>query len=339
MEAYTFNLDAFPHLTMKELLSGRSLIGKDILSESEFQQFEALIAYLPVTEALNTQEVLLVQADANGVLERVYAPSLFATEEGGIILRVGSNTWPVTQQPGKFSVGSLTGYLNVEMRENLKEEQYMLVSINFSDDADTASFVVGVRLSQESELTQVQLQKLVARGGSIVPHLMVAGTAGTGGDVGKMHELGCGEYALTDIEQVEIAGKPAKDGKPEEQPRTSWILSLETGDRVWAKGTVIRLLKDDSSSSWIKTCVRLAKATVEDTKTGFKLSLATPHTLKISNIVEMARGFSVTCQIVERAPLGIPALPSVGVAAIAPVMPQRQLVGNAPAGSLEDIPF
>jgi len=339
MEAYTFNLDAFPHLTMKELPSGRSLIGKDILAESEFQQFEALIAYLPVTEALNTQEVLLVQADANGVLERVYAPSLFATEEGGIILRVGSNTWPVTQQPGKFSVGSLTGYLNVEMRENLKEEQYMLVSINFSDDADTASFVVGVRLSQESELTQVQMQKLVAKGGSIVPHLMVAGTAGTGGDVGKMHELGCGEYALTDIEQVEIAGKPAKDGKPEEQPRTSWILSLETGERVWAKGTIIRLLKDDSSSSWIKTCVRLAKGTVEDTKTGFKLSLATPHTLKISNIVEMARGFSVTCQIVEREPRGIPALPSVGVAAIAPVTVQRQLVGNAPSGEFTDMPW
>jgi len=339
MLAYVYNLDAFPHITMKELPSGRSLIGKKILSESEFQQFEALIAYLPPTETLNTQEVLLVMADSNGVLERVYAPALFATEEGSIILRVGSNTWPVTQEPGKFSVGSLTGYLNVEMKENLKEEQYMLVSVNFSDDADTASFSIGVRLSQESELTQVQLQKLFAKGGSIVPHLMVAGTGGTGGDVGKMHELGVGEYALTDIEQVEIAGKPAKDGKPEEQPRTSWILELETGDRVWAKGTIIRLLKDDSSSSWIKTCVRLAKATVEDTKTGFKLSLATPHTLKISNIVEMTRGFSVTCQIVERAPLGVPVLPSVGVAAIAPVVPQRQLVGNTPSGSFEDIPF
>jgi len=338
-QAYTFNLDSFPLLTMQELAPGRSLIGQGVLSLLEFEQFEALIAFLPVTEELNTQEVLLVQADSSGTLERVYAPALFATEEGDTILRVGSNSWPVTQQPGAFKIGTLTGYLNVEMKESLKKEQYMVVTVLFSDDADTASFSIGVRLSQESELTQVQLQKLFARGEAIAPHLMVAGQAGTGGDVGKMHELPLGEYSLVDVEQVEIAGKPAKDGKPEELPRTSWILGLETGDRVWAKGNVIRLLKDSSSSNWMKSCVNRAIGTMEATKTGFKLSLCVPHTLKVTKIEALARGYSVTCQIVERAALGVAALPSVGVAAIAPVTAQRQLVGNAPSDDFEDMPF
>ena len=332
-QAYTFNLDSFPLLTMKELAPGRSLIGQGTLSLLEFEQFEALMAFLPVTEELNTREVLLVQADSSGTLERVYAPALFATEEGDTILRVGSNIWPVTQAKGTFSVGSLTGFLNVEMKENFKKEQYMVVTVLFSDDSDTASFSIGVRLLPESEVTQVQLQKLVVKGESIAPHLMVAGQGGSGGDVGKMHELPLGEYALVGVEQVEIAGK---DG---EQPRTSWILELETGKRIWAKGGIIRLLKDVTSSNWMKSCVNRAIGTMEATKTGFKLSLCVPHTLKISKIEEMSRGYSVTCQIVERAALGVAALPSVGVAAIAPAIPQKQLVGNAPSDDFTDMPF
>jgi len=331
MQTYTYNLDSFPLLTMQELDPGKSLIGQGVLSPSEFEQFEALIAFLPPMEALNTQEVLLVQADSGGVLERVYAPALFATEEGSIVLRVGANTWPVTPAKGYFHVGSLTGFLNVEMKENFRKEQYMLVSVNFSDEADTASFSIGVRILPESEVTQVQLQKLVAKGDSIAAHLMVAGKGGTGGTVMKMHELGIGEFRLVSVEQVEIT----KDG---EQPRTSWILGVDSGDRVWAKSGIIVLLKD---GGWIKSCVKLAKATMQDTKGGFLVDLAIPFTLKISKIEKAGDGFAVNCQILEREPRGVAALPgvSVGVAAIAPVTPQSELVGNAPSGSFEDMPF
>ena len=47
-----------------------------------------------------------VKADSNGTFQRLYSPTVFSTEEGGLVIRWGERDIPLTVSPGKIGVAS-----------------------------------------------------------------------------------------------------------------------------------------------------------------------------------------------------------------------------------------
>lgn len=60
-----------------------------------------------------------VRADANGVFKRLYSPTVFSTEEKGLVIRWGDRDIPLDIQPGKIS----TAYAPKGTKFAFKEEQ------------------------------------------------------------------------------------------------------------------------------------------------------------------------------------------------------------------------
>jgi len=60
-----------------------------------------------------------VRADANGVFKRLYSPTVFSTEEKGLVVRWGDRDIPLDVQPGKIS----TAYAPKGTKFAFKEEQ------------------------------------------------------------------------------------------------------------------------------------------------------------------------------------------------------------------------
>ncbi len=66
-----------------------------------------------------TGSTFTVRADANGVFKRLYSPTVFSTEEKGLVIRWGDRDIPLDIQPGKIS----TAFAPKGTKFSFKEEQ------------------------------------------------------------------------------------------------------------------------------------------------------------------------------------------------------------------------
>jgi len=103
---------------------GYKTLGKqDLLNLCELESWHSLVGYISDLVSLSSTtdpqyDQLLTIKFEEGAYSTCYPPAVFATPDNtGLVLRIGNNFAPITQEGSNFIAGSLTGSLLVEKIE------------------------------------------------------------------------------------------------------------------------------------------------------------------------------------------------------------------------------
>lgn len=352
MTAISFGKDDFPFLTMKDdLMPGKSMLGQDDLVD-EGENLIALCALaggegmqnILGADGFNPDDLLMIEADADGILQRVYSPAIWFyepqsqedTTEPTLVLRVGSNLFPVQVKDSELICGSLKADgLEIETVKNAKDEHYLVGTAVFSNASDDTLMIVEVRFDGKSRPTTTKNECIVLKkeisaalkkgGKELGAYLMKIGQGG-GSTVG-MHELGSGQFLVEAITELELLDEQGN-------PRRTFTLQLANGASVWAKGNVATIL-NDRQRRWENSLLTRQLATKSagtQEKVVSVLHLKCPVTLTVGKIEQKGNGFMVSCKLTEKAPDMLNPSPS----AVAMLEPSKDKEQEA---ALEAIPF
>lgn len=202
-------------------------------------------------------DVLSLKASPEGIVERVYGPVILASELGDLILRSGSNTFPLVQKGRDFILGSLKGELesyDLKIKKDTPEEKTISIPrIDFISPTDK-SVIYSVRVLIQEGIDGEGLKQAARSEQAIAPYLSVAVTAY------RLTEVPEGEYLVTGINRNE-GGKYGN---------SYLIIAGNTG--VWSNKS-LRSLLDKNYETFKKL-----------------LSQGSAVTLKIANIRELDNG-------------------------------------------------
>lgn len=261
-----FNTESFPLLTLRDDFEAMwNPVGLDELEPREQQPLAVFLQQLNYDQfsEFNANDVLLVKAE-NGVLRAVYGPAIWRDGEQ-IILRIGSNNFPVQQKDDKLEVGQLRGKLVVAEEETLDGEKYPVMSVSFVSKTRDV-YIIPIKLAtKDLGLTVADVTAAIVNEEPILPLLSPVPTPAI-----KMQELGIGEYPLHPY----ISQSDGEYG-------TIYKLHLIDGPAVLARGNVKILL--DS---------------------GWRPHSEKPLLLIISKVEKLGENkFSVDCALRERLPV------------------------------------
>ena len=204
--------------------------------------------------------LLLIKTDAGGLVDRIYAPSIFKDDAGNIILKIGNNSFNV--QAGTFAVTNHAGkqfnetgllcsrlIAEIDWSEKISEfnvkrngeeiaVEYHGAWVDLVDygQENPTYYRAKISWTTDLEVTKSMVKTALKTGESIVPYLRLAPVSGGGGgSTLKLQEL------IADADGKLLVDLPCKlpvqsvkliDGKFGE----SYVLVLEDGREVWARG-------------------------------------------------------------------------------------------------------
>lgn len=288
MGTINFNKDDFASLGLQEFLGQWNQVALEDLNTREQEFMSLFIQYCCNFDDsnVNTSDVLLVKAGDYGMLRDVYGPSIFRTEDGGLVLKAGSNEFPVVHKSGQeFTVGALEGTITfasepIKAKVKKDNEEYEVefqpaVMELLPNDGAEWQFNVKCSLDPSTEISSAKIKQALKRGESIAHHFRSVPKKGEGGgNTLKMQELGKGEFAIGWVRSVET------------QNGTRYIIGLEDGTECWSRGNVETVLKDDESRTTIENALAESK----------------PVTLSITNVMQKGDKWYVDCALRFRAP-------------------------------------
>lgn len=252
MTTITFDRDEFPGITLLEFERDWTDLTVDDLDADEAEIITNFMALLP--EPINEEfsETVLVAFSQDGVLERLYGPAIFRASEDddSLVLRMGGNLYPVEHVEGnKFAIkvpDTKTGEMKVSLDGELisgeakttkikidgeeTEVEFNPISISFLPSDGDTDYQINCIIALEAQPTSGAVRRALKKGESLGQFLKTP-PSGNGGAM-SMKDMEIGEYNVEAIESTET------------QYGTSYILTLEGGDRVWSAGNVTRLLSN-----------------------------------------------------------------------------------------------
>ena len=252
MTTYTFDRDEFPGVTLLEFERDWTDLKLTDLDDDEMQIVTNFMAFLP--ESLNEEfsETVLVAFSQDGVLERLYGPAIFRASEDddSLVLRMGGNLYPVEQLEGnKFAIKqkgkiSLDGELisgeaktaKIKIDGEETEVEFNPTSISFLPSEGDTDYQISCILDLQAQPTSGAIRRALKKGDSL-GQFLVTPPSGNGGAM-PMTEIEVGEYNVLEIEETET------------QYGTSYILTLENGDRVWSAGSAVNSSKALIKGGW-----------------------------------------------------------------------------------------
>jgi len=103
-----------------------------------------------------------VRADANGVFKRLYSPTVFSTEEKGLVIRWGDRDIPLDVQPGKIG----TAFAQKGTKFSFKEEQIgkftePVLSVSTTFDGTLYTLPIPVRSADYEEKISADMLDLL----------------------------------------------------------------------------------------------------------------------------------------------------------------------------------
>jgi hypothetical protein len=99
-----------------------------------------------------------VRADANGVFTRLYAPTVFSTEEKGLVIRWGSRDIPLQVSPGKITVaGAPKGMKFAFKEESIGKYTEAVLSVSVSADGTLYSLPIPIRSADYEDKVSADL--------------------------------------------------------------------------------------------------------------------------------------------------------------------------------------
>jgi hypothetical protein len=156
-----------------------------------------------------------VRADANGVFKRLYSPTVFSTEERGLVIRWGDRDIPLDIQPGKIG----TSYAPKGTKFAFKEEQIgkftePVLSVSTTFDGTLVTLPIPVRSADYEDKISADLLDLLLDENpeAIAEKVQVASDLSKRGEgsgerlVGpfvKVAHMPIGDYAITTYRKKE----------------------------------------------------------------------------------------------------------------------------------------
>lgn len=152
-----------------------------------------------------------VRSDANGVFKRLYSPTVFSTEEKGLVIRWGDEDIPLQITPGKITVaGAPKGTKFVFKEEQIGKYTEPVLNVSVSSDGTLYTLPVPVRSADWEDKVSADLLDLLLDENpeAIAEKIQVASdlskrseSSGTGermqGPFVKVAHLPIGEYTVT----------------------------------------------------------------------------------------------------------------------------------------------
>ena len=220
--------------------------------------------------------VLAVKADSNGMVEAVYGPAIFKTEDDGLVLKCGQNLYSFSHKATEGVCGSLTGDIEVIEKEGKGEdgqdENYLSVSFDIYLAAPIDETIeVPLILDAGSKVSKGKFKQDL-KAGKIAQYLK---PVPSGGNWVSMNDLDIGEYSLTKLEE----------NTPHAEYGRSWTMTLEGVGDVRSKG---KQFQQKLASRAVKL-IRL-------------LEMGQPVTLLISAKNELSQGIQVKADFFTREP-------------------------------------
>ena len=152
-----------------------------------------------------------VRADANGIFKRLYAPTVFSTEEKGLVIRWGERDIPLQVSPGKITVaGAPKGTKFAFKEESIGKYTEAVLNVSVTSDGTLYSLPIPIRSADyedkvSADLLDVLLDESpesIAEKVQIASDLSKRGeSSGTGermqGPFVKVAHLPIGDYVVT----------------------------------------------------------------------------------------------------------------------------------------------
>ena len=152
----------------------------------------------------------LVRADANGVFKRLYSPTVFSTEEQGLVIRWGDRDIPLQLSPGKITVaGAPKGTKFAFKEEQIGKYTEPVLNVTVSADGTVYSLPIIIRSADyedkvSADLLDVLLDEnpeAIAEKVQVASDLSKRGESSGGermqGPFVKVAHLPIGEYVVT----------------------------------------------------------------------------------------------------------------------------------------------
>lgn len=122
----------------------------------------AIYTALTGEELLDTDYTFTVRSDANGVFKRLYSPTVFSTEEKGLIIRWGDKDIPLSVSPGKVTVqGAPKGTKFVFKEESIGKYAEAVLNVSTSADGTLYTLPIPIRSADWEDKVSADLLDLL----------------------------------------------------------------------------------------------------------------------------------------------------------------------------------
>lgn len=103
-----------------------------------------------------------VRADANGTFSRLYSPTIFSTEEGGLVIRWGDKDIPLLVAPGKIGVANAPKGTKFAFKdEQVGKYTEPVLSVSISGDGTLYTLPITIRKKEYKEELPAELLELL----------------------------------------------------------------------------------------------------------------------------------------------------------------------------------
>jgi hypothetical protein len=181
------------------------------LPESYQKGLGAIFSALTGEDFTGEGSTFTVRADANGVFKRLYSPTVFSTEESGLVIRWGDRDIPLQVSPGKITVaGSPKGTKFAFKEETIGKYQEPVLNVSVTADGTLYSLPIPIRSADYEDKVSADLLDLlldenpeaIAEKVQVASDLSKRGeSSGTGermqGPFVKVAHLPIGDYIIT----------------------------------------------------------------------------------------------------------------------------------------------
>ena len=132
------------------------------LPESYQKGLGAIFSALTGEEFAGEGSTFTVRADANGVFKRLLSPTVFSTEEKGLVIRWGDRDVPLEVSPGKITVaGAPKGTKFAFKEETIGKYTEAVLSVSVTTDGTLYSLPIPIRSADYEDKVSADLLDLL----------------------------------------------------------------------------------------------------------------------------------------------------------------------------------
>lgn len=122
----------------------------------------AIYNALTGNEFADDASTFTVRADANGIFKRLYSPTVFSTEEKGLVIRWGNEDIPLQVSPGKITVaGAPKGMKFAFKEETVGKYTEAVLNVSVSADGTLYSLPIPIRSADYEDKVSADLLDLL----------------------------------------------------------------------------------------------------------------------------------------------------------------------------------
>lgn len=132
------------------------------LPESYQNGLGAIFTALTGEDFAGEDSTFTVRADANGIFKRLYSPTVFSTEEKGLVIRWGARDIPLTVTPGKVTVeGAPKGVKFAFKEETIGKYTEAVLSVSVTSSGTLYSLPIPIRSADYEDKLSADLLDLL----------------------------------------------------------------------------------------------------------------------------------------------------------------------------------